>query len=141
MAYLFVAPLVPQFPIAKESGPKLLIPMYRVLMQKDILPPRTALSRQRMAIARDKRSAGKERHFGFPEFYFFACSFNKATDRFSSIKWRRPSSLVVAPRRIRSMASAGVSAGSKANNLAARLTTFGVAIDVPDNFSLVPPGT
>src|SRR5215471_17126345 len=65
MAYLFVAPLVPQVPIAKESGPKLLIPMYRVRMQKDILPPRTALSRQRMAIARAKRSAGKERHFGF----------------------------------------------------------------------------
>src|ERR1700745_2292984 len=115
--------------------------MYRVRIQKEILLARTALSCQRMAIVGVKRSAGKTATAAFVGFYFFACSFNKATDRFSSIKWRRPSSLVVAPCRIRPMASAGVSLGSKANNLAARLTTFGVAIDVPDNFSLVPPGT
>jgi hypothetical protein len=86
MAYRFAAPLVPQVPLSKKSGPKLLISMYRVRIQKEILLARTALSCQRMAIVGVKRSAGKTATAAFVGFYFFACSFNKATDRFSSIK-------------------------------------------------------
>ena len=39
------------------------------------------------------------------------------------------------------MTSCGVRAGSSANSLAARLTTFGDAIEVPESLSLIPPGT
>jgi hypothetical protein len=53
------------------------------------------------------------------------------SDRFSSIRWRRPSSVTVAPRLMSSMTCAGVSAG-RANNLAARFTTFGETIEVQE---------
>src|SRR6266481_2338015 len=92
----------------------------------------------------------KIQYQGFPSCAFVAFvvdglatfpSPSSATERFSSIRCRRPSSLVVEPRLIRSMTCAGVNDGRSANSLAARLTTFGDASDVPDSWSLLPPGT
>ena len=70
-----------------------------------------------------------------------ACCFSRAAVALGLMRLRRPSALRSAPRLISSMVCSGVSAGSRAINFAARFTTLGEAIEVPENFILVPPGT
>src|ERR1700730_14073440 len=75
--------------------------------------------------------------------YFFSFSLLKRTisiERCAFISFRRPSSLGVAPSRIKAFTFSGESDGSMANNLAAKLVTAGEDMDVPENLTRRPPG-
>ena len=66
---------------------------------------------------------------------------SKATVALGLMVWSRPSGLLSAAWRMRAMVCSGVSLGLRLRSLAARLATLGLAMEVPENFILVPPGT
>ena len=87
------------------------------------------------------RAETLERRENYLELSGVLCCINSATVALGLMRLRRPSALFSAPCLIKAMVFSGVSEESRAINLAARLTTLGEAIEVPENLIRVPPGT